>query len=95
MTQIIRDTRAGWLAADPVVPAGTVAVEIDTGVSKVGDGVTVWSRLPYPASVATILNGGADLGGLTPPTPTFVGEQAASHRMDALDGAAHIDMGNI
>lgn len=42
-----RDTAANWTSANPVLAAGEPALETDTGKTKLGDGVTGWSALPY------------------------------------------------
>ena len=42
-----RGVAADWLLADPVLSDGEFGIESDTGKIKVGDGVTVWSVLPY------------------------------------------------
>ncbi len=38
-------TEADWLAADPVLSAREPSIATDTGVMKIGDGVTPWSEL--------------------------------------------------
>lgn len=45
--QLRRGTAPQWTAANPVLAAGEPGVETDTGRTKVGDGVTAWSALPY------------------------------------------------
>jgi len=56
--QLRRDTGANWTSADPVLAAGEMGVELDTGKFKLGDGVAVWSALGYasalPAEMAEI-----------------------------------------
>lgn len=47
--QLRRDTAAAWTAANPVLASGELAVETDSGRSKLGDGSTVWLALPYLA----------------------------------------------
>jgi hypothetical protein len=42
--------RASWAAANPVLIAGEIGLESDTGNQKVGDGRTPWVRLPYTGS---------------------------------------------
>ncbi len=44
-----RGTLAQWLAANPVLQNGEPGYETDTGLLKVGDGVSTWSTLPYGA----------------------------------------------
>lgn len=38
---------AWWEARNPVVPRGGLAVELDTGKVKIGDGRSTWSTLDY------------------------------------------------
>lgn len=45
--QIRRDTAAQWTLIDPILAAGEIAYETDTGKLKIGDGVTAWSSLSY------------------------------------------------
>lgn len=50
MTVIIKsrgDTAANWTAANPVLAAREIGLELDTQRVKVGDGVTAWNSLPY------------------------------------------------
>ena len=42
-----RDTAANWTSTNPVLSEGEPAYETDTGSVKIGDGVTVWTSLPY------------------------------------------------
>lgn len=42
-----RDVKKKWLSVDPVLRAYEVVLESDTGLLKVGDGVHVYSELPY------------------------------------------------
>jgi hypothetical protein len=41
------DYEANWILSDPVIPFGIVAVSVDTGNTKTGDGVKKWSVLSY------------------------------------------------
>ncbi|SRR5712691_10879473 len=45
--QVRRGTAAAWTAANPVMLAGEIGYETDTGKFKVGDGVTAWAGLAY------------------------------------------------
>lgn len=45
--QIRRDTAANWQAANPTLLAGEWALETDTKLAKLGDGVTAWNSLNY------------------------------------------------
>ena len=42
-----RATAAQWAAANPTLFAGEMGLETDTGLFKVGDGVTAWAGRPY------------------------------------------------
>lgn len=52
-----RGTAAEWTAVNPILAAGEIGVEIDTGIVKVGDGVTTWGNLKTPY----ILNSGGTM----------------------------------
>lgn len=41
-------TAASWAQHNPVLLAGEMGVETDTGKFKFGDGTTPWNQLPYP-----------------------------------------------
>lgn len=60
-----RDTGANWAAANPVLTAGEIGVDTDTGVLKVGDGVTAWSSLrgflPGPVDYAEAVRTAGDI----------------------------------
>lgn len=45
-----RDTAANWTAINPVLRAGEVGYETDTGETKRGDGATPWTELAYVLS---------------------------------------------
>ena len=49
--QLRRGTAANWTSANPVLAAGEMGVETDTGRAKVGNGSTLWASLPYIDSV--------------------------------------------
>ena len=44
------DTRASWAARNPILLAGEIGFESDTGNEKVGDGRLPWNRLHYYGS---------------------------------------------
>lgn len=45
--RIRRGTRTQWLDRNPVLASGEPALELDTMRLKVGNGLAVWSDLPY------------------------------------------------
>ena len=51
--QFRRGTAAQWTAANPVLYAGEMGMEIDTYKFKVGDGDTAWRFLPYGGLVGS------------------------------------------
>lgn len=42
-------TAAQWIADNPILPVNYLGFETDTGKYKLGDGVTAWNSLSYPA----------------------------------------------
>jgi hypothetical protein len=48
--QVRRGTAQEWANADPVLSSGEIGFETDTGLFKIGDGVTVYTSLAYPPS---------------------------------------------
>lgn len=51
--QLRRDTAANWAANNPVLAQGEPSYETDTGIEKIGDGVTDYNSLPPKASSET------------------------------------------
>jgi uncharacterized membrane protein YdcZ (DUF606 family) len=47
------DTAADWTSANTVITASTFALESDTGLFKIGNGVTAWTALPYAGTPST------------------------------------------
>jgi hypothetical protein len=43
--QLRRGTAAEWTAANPVLADGEPGLETDTGIMKIGNGVTAWNSL--------------------------------------------------
>jgi len=48
--QLRRGTAAEWAAANPILDEGELGFEIDTGINKVGDGLTAYANLPAYAT---------------------------------------------
>jgi hypothetical protein len=59
-----RGTAAQWTAANPILAAGEIGLETDTGFEKAGDGVTAWTTLGYIVGIAPITH--AATGKATP-----------------------------
>lgn len=70
-----RGTAAEWAAANPVLTAGELGVETDTGVIKFGNGTSTWNQL----SIA--------LGSSYLP---ILGKAYDSERLDGLDSTAFL-----
>jgi hypothetical protein len=49
LIQVRRDTAANWTSANPTLAAGETGFETDTRLTKVGNGSTAWTALPYVA----------------------------------------------
>ena len=45
--QFRRGTASEWSAANTILAQGEMAIETDTYLFKLGDGLTVWNTLPY------------------------------------------------
>lgn len=57
-------------AANPILAAREIAVETDTGLCKVGDGVTPWNDLPYSLQALNYVSGYVDFAqSATPSVP--------------------------
>ena len=52
-----RGTATEWTTADPVLAAGEIGYETDTGRFKFGDGATAWSSIEYFSSANDIIDG--------------------------------------
>lgn len=67
--QLRRGTAAQWTSANPVLAAGEMGVETDTGKAKIGNGSTAWNSLAYSISGAngtvTSVTAGTGLSGGT------------------------------
>ena len=49
-----RGTSGAMAGNNPVLAAGEIGIETDTGRSKIGDGTTAWNNLPYTDSSAAV-----------------------------------------
>lgn len=95
--QFRRGTAADWTAADPVLSAGEFGFETDTNKFKLGDGTTLWSGLPYPATgtitgvtAGTGLTGGGNSGTvtLTVDSTIYISPQIVDAKGDLVIGTA-------
>lgn len=84
-----RDTAAHWAAKNPVLGDGEFGIEKDTGVIKVGDGVTSWTELEaaFESRFLPILGKAVDsfkLDGL-PPSAYLKTDDATIARVSYVD----------
>ena len=70
--QIRRGTAASWTSSNPILAEGELAVELDTGKFKIGNGTTDWNSLAYSTGHdgATGPTGPAGATGATGPAGT-------------------------
>ena len=71
--QLRHDTEAAWNLADPILAEGEMGIETDRQRSKLGDGATSWSALPYMADTNFDGNYVAKLGDNTAQVITGTG----------------------
>lgn len=85
VTQI--DTSNRWQQNNPVIPANAIAIETDTGKSKVGTGAATYANLPYSSLVYgnesvlgdyNVMTYGATGNGVTDDTQAFANAIAAA-----------------
>src|ERR1039458_2983338 len=55
--QLRRGNSSDWTTANPLLAQGEVGIELNTGLSKIGDGILSWNNLSYN-SASYALNGG-------------------------------------
>jgi len=101
--QYRNDTAANWTSANPVLLAGEIGYETDTGKAKIGNGSTAWTTLGYfPTNVAitsgsltgvTINN--SVIGGTTPAAGTFTALNSTSGVVNATVGATTPNLGTF
>jgi hypothetical protein len=46
-TKVLHGKVIRWIQDDPILLKDEVGVEVETGLQKIGDGCTRWSKLPY------------------------------------------------
>ena len=56
-----RGTAAQWTGANPILSAGEIGFETDTGKFKIGNGSSTWSALNYYVDANAILDGAPEL----------------------------------
>ena len=85
-----RGTALQWTTANPVLGAGEIGFESDSGKFKIGDGTNTWSNLDYFLTIDEL---GGSLDDFIPLT-----QKAAANGVATLDGTGNIpvnQLGNI
>ena len=72
--QLLRGTAEALAEANPILLAGELGLETDTGKFKFGDGVTAWTELSYAS-------GGSEL----PSEGTYIIKDGQYHSLSAID----------
>ena len=82
-----RGTAAQWTSADPILAAGEIGFESDTGFFKMGDGTNHWSDLSYFK----------DLGDLAGSFDDYVplAQKGAANGVATLDGQSQIPIAQL
>jgi predicted transcriptional regulator len=82
-----RGTATQWTTANPILSAGEIGFETDTGQFKMGDGITNWADLSYFKNLE-------DLGGSLDDY-ILLTEKGAANGVATLDGAAAIPVSQL
>lgn len=82
-----RGTAAQWTSADPILAAGEIGFETDTGYFKMGDGTNNWSDLSYFKDLGDLAGSFDDYIPLT--------QKGAANGVATLDGGAQIPISQL
>ena len=77
--QIRRDTSSNWTSQNPVLASGEIGINLDTYQFKIGDGVTIWSLLPYAGIIGPTGLAGPDVASGTGDTGPTGGNTVAGN----------------
>jgi hypothetical protein len=77
-----RGTAAQWTSADPILAAGEIGFESDTGFFKMGDGINHWDDLSYFKDLGDLAGSFDDYVPLT--------QKGAANGVATLDGSSQI-----
>lgn len=79
-----RGTASQWTSADPILAAGEIGFETDTGFFKIGDGTNIWSDLSYFKDLGDLAGSFDDYVPLT--------QKGAANGVATLDGDSQIPL---
>ena len=82
-----RGTASQWTSADPILAAGELGFETDTGFFKIGDGTNVWSDLSYFKDLGDLAGSFDDYVPLT--------QKGAANGVATLDGSSQIPLNQL
>ncbi len=82
-----RGTAAQWTSADPILAAGEIGFESDTGFFKIGDGTNHWSDLSYFKDLGDLAGSFDDYVPLT--------QRGAANGVATLDGDSQIPISQL
>jgi hypothetical protein len=82
-----RGTAAQWTSADPILAAGEIGFESDTGFFKMGDGTNHWSDLSYFKDLGDLAGSFDDYVPLT--------QKGAANGVATLDGQSQIPIAQL
>jgi len=85
--QFRRGTAASWTLQNSLLAVGEMAIESDTNLFKIGDGVTRWNLLPYGGLQGPTGASGGGGGGGGDTGPTGAAGAAGADGADGADGA--------
>lgn len=70
LIQVRRDTAANWTSVNPILAAGEMGFETNTGKFKIGDGTKTWTQLSYSSGNTGPTGPTGPASGPTGPTGT-------------------------
>ena len=78
--QLRRGTASQWTSANPILAAGEMGFETDTGKAKIGDGSTAWNSLSYSIGGVAVGN----ISGLGTGVATWLATPSSSNLASAV-----------
>lgn len=94
--KVRRDTASNWSTTNPVLAAGEMGAETDTGKVKVGDGVQSWTARPYVGAMSLAIAAPPAIGSGDVGTSSDAARQDHTHAMpSAVTCATVTASGNV